>query len=111
MGSHGNALAVSFFRRRARLRSRAHYFHCSTEKRCGQLGRYVSLNEIHVLYCDMIRINKLLNYQIINVKNYSVVALSMDDQCLELARYKSLLKSFELAICVYFLIKVELHID
>ena len=49
MGSRGNALAVSFYRRQARLRSRAHYFHCSTEKRCGQLGRYVSSNEIHVL--------------------------------------------------------------
>ena len=36
---------------RARLRSRAHNFHCSTEKRCGQLERYyVSFNEIHVLY-------------------------------------------------------------
>ena len=42
MGSHGNALAVSFFRRRARLRSLAHDFHYSIEKRCGKLGRYVS---------------------------------------------------------------------
>ena len=48
-GRHGNALAVSFFRSRARLRSRAHDFHCSTEKRCGKLGRYVSFTEIHVL--------------------------------------------------------------
>ena len=48
MGSHGN----SFFRHRARLRSRAHDFHCSIEKRCGKLGRYVSFNEIHVLYTD-----------------------------------------------------------
>ena len=50
MGSHGNALAVSFFRRRARLHSRAQDFHYSIEKRCGQLGRFVSFNEIHVLY-------------------------------------------------------------
>ena len=50
IGSHGNALAVSFFRRRVRLRSRAYDFHCSIEKRCGKLGRYVSFNEIHVLY-------------------------------------------------------------
>ena len=49
MGSHGNALAVSFFRRHARLRSLAHDFPYSIEKRCGKLGRYVSLNEIHVL--------------------------------------------------------------
>ena len=50
MGIHGNALAVYFFRLRARLRSRAHEFHYSIEKRCGKLGRYVSFNEIHVLY-------------------------------------------------------------
>ena len=50
MGSHGHALAVSYFRRRARLRSRVHDFHCSIEKRLGELGRYVSFNEIHVLY-------------------------------------------------------------
>ena len=46
----GNALAVSFFRRRARLRSRAYYFHCSIEKRSGKIGRDVSFNESHVLY-------------------------------------------------------------
>ena len=46
----GNALAVFFFRRRARLRSCAHYFHYSIQKRCGKLGRYVSFNEIHGLY-------------------------------------------------------------
>ena len=45
----GNALAVSFFRRRARLRSRAYYFHCSIEKRSGKIGRDVSFNEGHVL--------------------------------------------------------------
>ena len=50
MGSHGNASAVSYFRRRVRLRSRAHDFHYSIQKRCSKLGRYVSLNEIHVLY-------------------------------------------------------------
>ena len=50
MGSHGNALDGSFFRQRARLRSRAHDFHNTTEKRCGKLGRYVSFNEIRVLY-------------------------------------------------------------
>ena len=49
MCSHGNVLAVSFFRRRTRLRSSAHDFHFITEKRCGKLGRYVSFNEIHVL--------------------------------------------------------------
>ena len=41
MGSHGNALAVSVFRRRARLRSRAHDFHYSIQKRWGKLRRYV----------------------------------------------------------------------
>ena len=51
MGSHGNALTVSFFRHCARLRSRAHDFHYSIEKRCGELGCYVSFNEIHVLLC------------------------------------------------------------
>ena len=51
MGSHGNALAVSFFSRRARLRSRAPNFYYSIEKRCSKLGRYVSFNEIHVFYC------------------------------------------------------------
>ena len=49
MGSHGIALAVSFFRRRACLRSRAHDFHYSIEKRCGKLGRSVSFSEIHAL--------------------------------------------------------------
>ena len=49
MGSHGNALAVSFYMRRALLHSRANYFHFSIEKRCGKLGRFVSFNEIHVL--------------------------------------------------------------
>ena len=50
MCSLGNAFAVSFFRCRARLRSRAFDFHYSSEKRCGKLGRYFSFNEIHVLY-------------------------------------------------------------
>ena len=54
MGSHGNALAISFFRRRARMSSRAYEFHYSIEKRCGKLGRYVSFNENHVLYCNMV---------------------------------------------------------
>ena len=48
IGSHGNALAVSFFKRCARLRSCAYDFHCSIQKRCGKLGRYLSFNEIHV---------------------------------------------------------------
>ena len=52
MGSHGNALAVSFFRRRARFRSRAHDFNYSIEKRCGKLGRYISFNEIHARKLD-----------------------------------------------------------
>ena len=52
MGSHGNKLAVSLFRSCARLRSRAHDFHYSIEKRCGKLERYVTFNEIHVLYTD-----------------------------------------------------------
>ena len=43
----GNALAVSFFRRRARLR---YYFQCSIDKRSGKIGRNVSFNESHVLY-------------------------------------------------------------
>ena len=51
-GRHGNALAVSFFRRRVRLRSCAHDFQWSIEKRCGKLGRYVSFTEIHVLYYE-----------------------------------------------------------
>ena len=38
-GSHGNALAVSFFQA-----------FCSFEKRRGKLGRYISFNENHVLY-------------------------------------------------------------
>ena len=46
----GNALAVSFFRRRGRLHSRAYYFHCNIEKRSGKIGRDVSFNESHVLY-------------------------------------------------------------
>ena len=46
----GNAFALFFFRRRARLRSCAYYFHCSIEKRCTKLGRYDSFNESHVLY-------------------------------------------------------------
>ena len=54
-GCHGNALAVFFFRRCARLRSRAQDFHCSIEKRCSKLGRYVSFTEIHVLYGIKIR--------------------------------------------------------
>ena len=49
-GRQGKALAVSFFRRCARLRSRAHDFHCSIEKRCGKLGRNDSFTEIHLLY-------------------------------------------------------------
>ena len=49
IGSHGNALPVSFFRRRVHLRSRTHEFHYSPEKRCGKLGPYVSFNEIHVI--------------------------------------------------------------
>ena len=50
MGSHGNALAASFFKRRVRLRPRTYDFHCSIEKRHGELGPYVSFNESHVLY-------------------------------------------------------------
>ena len=47
----GNALAVSFFRRCARLSLCAYDFHCSIQKRRGKLGRNVSSNESHVLYC------------------------------------------------------------
>ena len=47
----GIALAVSFFRRRARLRKRAYYFHCSIEKRSGKIERDVSFNESHVQDC------------------------------------------------------------
>ena len=50
MGSHGIALAVSFSRRRARLRSRSHDFHYSIEKRRSKLGRYVPFSEFHVLH-------------------------------------------------------------
>ena len=46
----GNALAVSFFRRCARLRLCAYDFHCSIQKRRGKLGRNVSFNECLVLY-------------------------------------------------------------
>ena len=46
-----NALAVSLFRRCARLRLCAHDFHCSIQKRRGKLGRNISFNESHVLFC------------------------------------------------------------
>ena len=46
----GNALAVFFFRRYARLRLCAYDFQCSIQKRRGKLGRNVSFNESHVLY-------------------------------------------------------------
>ena len=46
----GNALAVSFFRRCARLRLCAYDFHCSIQKRRSKLGSNVSFNESHVLY-------------------------------------------------------------
>ena len=46
----GNELAVSFFRRRARLRSRAYNFRYSIEKRSGKIGGDVSFNGNHVLY-------------------------------------------------------------
>ena len=48
----GNALAVSFFRRGARLRLCAYDFHCIIQKRRGKLGRNVSFNEIHALYYE-----------------------------------------------------------
>ena len=38
-GPFGNALAVSLFRHRARLRSRAYVFHCSIQKRRGKPRR------------------------------------------------------------------------
>ena len=46
----GNALAVSFFRRRARSRSRAYCFHYIIEKRSGKIGRDDSFNESHVFH-------------------------------------------------------------
>ena len=46
----GNALAVSFCRRCARLHLCAYNFHCSIQKRRGKLGRNVSFNESYVLY-------------------------------------------------------------
>ena len=52
-GQSWQRVGCLLFRRRASLRSRAHDFHYSIEKRCGKLGRYVSFNEIHVLYCDI----------------------------------------------------------
>ena len=55
MGSHGNALAVFLFRRCRRLRSHAHDFHYSIEKRCGKLGRYVTFNEIHILHSELFK--------------------------------------------------------
>ena len=44
MGSHGNALAVIFFRRRALALTRTWF-----SLQCGELGRFVSFNEIHAL--------------------------------------------------------------
>ena len=64
MGSYGNALAVAFFRRFARLRSSAHDFHYIIEKRCGKLGRYVSFNEIHVLYSKVLTYTVVVNNQV-----------------------------------------------
>ena len=60
MGIHGNALAVSFFRRHARLRSRGHDFHYSIEKRCGKLRRYVSFNEIWLIIIEALKIHKAI---------------------------------------------------
>ena len=54
----GNALAVSYFRRSARLRLCAYDFHCSIQKRPDKLGRNISFNESHVLYCDFHSITK-----------------------------------------------------
>ena len=55
----GNALAVSFFRRCARLRLCAYDFHSSIQKRRGKLRPIVSFNESHVLYRGR---EKFLNY-------------------------------------------------
>ena len=76
MGSHGKALAVSFFRRRARLRSRANDFHYSIEKRCGQLARFVSFNEIHVIYKGNIFLQKSLR------KSFAVLFEKSDTKCI-----------------------------
>ena len=40
----------SFYRLCARLRSHLHGFHYSIENRFGELGHFVSFNEVHVLY-------------------------------------------------------------
>ena len=66
MDSHGN----SFFRHRARLRSCALDFHYSVQKICGKLGRYISFNEIHVLY------NGWLNT---NLEKYETLSLIWKD--------------------------------
>ena len=55
-----NALAVSFFRRCARLRLCAYDFHCSIQKRRGKLWRNVSFNESHVLYCVSVDLQLLI---------------------------------------------------
>ena len=52
----GNALAVSFFRRCARLHLCAYDFHCRIQKRRGKLGRIVSFNESHV-QCTLLLIS------------------------------------------------------
>ena len=49
-GQSWQRVGCLLFQASARLRSCAHYFHYSIQKRCGKLGRYVSFNEIHGLY-------------------------------------------------------------
>ena len=81
-GSQGNLLAVSSFRRRACLRSRAHDFHSSIDKRCGRLGCNFSFTEIHVLY--------MLKYQVpwLFQKFYFTKSFgSTKIQCLEWENY------------------------
>ena len=72
MGSHGNALAVSFLRRRARLHLRAHDFLCITEKKYGKLGCHVSFNEIHVVYTSVIFVHPV-SIKYVCIKNFVVI--------------------------------------
>ena len=59
----GNELAVSFFRRCARLHLCAYDFHCSIQKRRGKLGHNVSFNESYVLYYEFLLYLKPMNFR------------------------------------------------
>ena len=99
----GNAWAVCFFWRWALLRSRAHDSHCSIEKRCGKLGRYISYYKslLYLLVSDAMKTvnpDGILNLDAPELRRRSAIVVNRLRQCIQVCK-RVLLEQFQDTQC------------